>query len=185
MSRSSSSAAQPVRVAAAVEALVVVAHEPAHRLREAAELVEQAACPTRGGAGSTRVLRRRRAGRASSGSRRARRACRCRGRGRRSRARAAGRGERPSTLADLHGAQRDAARVLLGVVVLLGRGASVSARTCEPRKRSSAARARRRRGRRRAAATARVRARSSATGMPTTRIPSSSSPWPSHQPSCA
>ena len=131
---------------------------------------------------TTLVLVARRAAPASSGSRRAPRACRCRGRAPPIASVRSRLAESPSALADLDGAQRDAARVLLGVLVLLG----------EPERDRADVRAEEdllggdeiggAGGRRRAGATEAVCARSSATGMPTIRIPSSSNMCPSHQP---
>ena len=88
-------AGQAARVAGAVEALVVVEHEPQHARRRSRRARAGAARRPRGGCGSRRT-RRRRAARASAARRSGRRACRCRAGGRRARARAAARAARPS-----------------------------------------------------------------------------------------
>ena len=182
MSRSICVGRQAARVAAAVEPLVVVADEPAHRLGEAAELVEQPRAPfgvpldhgvlvvvERARLLQDRVGDRELADVVHQAADREARA----GGSRRGRA-----ARRPARRA----ARRGACAARCSRPSAASR--SVSARTCEPRKRSSAVhelgRVEVAGERPRLGGCAPGRARP---GCRRARMPSSSSTWPSHQPS--
>ena len=178
-----SSACEPVGYPLAVEPLVVVAHEPAHAIPRSRRSRRSACAPQSAWRLMTRVLLvverpgllQDRVGHRELADVVDER--------RRSRARAAGSRESPSRSPTCT-ARSATRRVCCSVYSSFCASRSVSARTCEPRKTSSACdELGRVRGRRRAAATgpcARGRARP---GSPTIRIPSSSNMWPSHQPS--
>ncbi len=118
MSSVSSSARQPARIARAVEPLVVVAHEIAHLVAEAAELVEQPVAAL-GVLLDDRVLGVvQRPGLLEDRVRNGELPDVVDEAADRQRAEPAGR--EPELLADLDGTQRDATRVALGVGVLLG-----------------------------------------------------------------
>ena len=181
MSRSRSSPTDAVRVAGAVEPLVVVRTSRA-RCREKPPSSCRSRTPASACSLDDRELVVRRAGRASCRISSGTAACRCRGGGRRARG-SRSRGREPELVADLR--PRGARRAACAPPCTRPSrpGTTSSARTCEPEerlllgdevgaRRSPTQRSRRaapRRGRR-------------ATGKPTSAMPTISKPWPSHQP---
>ena len=90
---------------------------------------------------------------------------------------------KPELLAHLNGAQRDPARVLLGVLVLLGEAEGERADVRAEERLLGGDEIGSGERRRRAGATAPCAEGRARPELPTTMIPSSSKTWPSHQPS--